>query len=358
MLLTAAVVLAVACGILGALWQRAEARNADLVAELDAAQAPVAGAGTAEELAEIQQELDLAQEENVRLRAELDELRPLLSDVPAERFSVLEVPFVPSHVSANEDWLVTVSGDGEWLAWTEDPDGPPAAAGQVEGAALALLVDANEVLVATDAAQIEQLPVPGARSGRPLDLGSVDHLVSDGPRFWTFSTTTNELLRVRRSDRSIRASVELPEPITDLTAGAGTVWALGESGIVYSVNTADFRVSAVDAGEDVISITAGPDTLWALSAADGSLRRIDPVSGAVLVTVPVGRDPVDAVFAGTSVWVGLRSGATLIEVDTRTSAVVSRTSLPAEPEQLFDGGSSVYVTVVDETSPVVRVESG
>ena len=104
-------------------------------------------------------------------------------------------------------------------------------------------------------------------------------------------------------------------------------------------------------------MTAGPDALWTLSAADGSLRRVDPVTGSVLVTVPVGRDPIDAMFAGSSVWVGLRAGSSMIEVDTATSAVVSRTELSSEPAQLYEGDTGVYVSTVGEGSPLLRIDS-
>ena len=70
----------------------------------------------------------------------------------------------------------------------------------------------------------------------------------------------------------------------------------------------------------------------------------------------MGRDPIDAVFAGNSVWVALRSGSSLIEVDTRTSAVVSRTTLPGEPTALHQGDMGVFVTM-DGDVPLVRVSS-
>ncbi len=154
----------------------------------------------------------------------------------------------------------------------------------------------------------------------------------------------------------ITATVPVPVPVVDLTIGAGSVWALGENGRVYRINTADFTVQAIDAGVDLISITAGPDALWTLSAADGSLRRVDPVTGEVLVTVPVGRDPIDATFAGSSVWVALRSGTSLIEVDTRTAAVISRTALPGTPTALHQGDSGVFVTLEGDV-PLVLVAS-
>ena len=150
--------------------------------------------------------------------------------------------------------------------------------------------------------------------------------------------------------------MSVPSPVVDLTIGAGSLWALGEDGRVYRINTADFTVQGIDAGTDLISVTAGPDALWTLSAADGSLRRVDAVSGEVLVTVPVGRDPIDATFAGSSVWVALRSGTSLIEVDTRTSAVISRTALPGTPAALHQGDSGVFVTMEGDV-PLVRVAS-
>ena len=75
------------------------------------------------------------------------------------------------------------------------------------------------------------------------------------------------------------------------------------------------------------------------------------------MTVPVGRDPIDVEFVGSSVWVALRSGSSLIEVDTRTSAVVSRTELSSEPSKLFQGTNALYVATADDAGTIFRVNS-
>ena len=75
------------------------------------------------------------------------------------------------------------------------------------------------------------------------------------------------------------------------------------------------------------------------------------------MTVPVGRDPIDATFAGSSVWVALRVGSSLIEVDTLTSAVVSRTELSSEPTALYEGETGVFVTTVGEDASLLRIDS-
>ena len=56
-------------------------------------------------------------------------------------------------------------------------------------------------------------------------------------------------------------------------------------------------------------------------------------------------------------WVALRSGSSLIEVDTRTSAVVSRTVLPSQPAALHQGDSGVFVTTEGEGAPLLRIDS-
>lgn len=357
-LLVAAVTLAVLCGLLGALWQRAEADVGELRDELAAARtATETEPDNSEDVERLEAEVAALEAENERLRGEVEEIRPLLAEVPEGRLSVIDAPFLPAYIDEERNRLLAIDASGRWAVWGDGFDGEVTGTGQLTGSPVGMFAEAREAWIATDAGRIEVISITGEEDRPAIEIGAVDYLTPNGRRFWTFSTATNELIRLRRSDGSILMTVPLPEPITDLAAGAGAVWALGESGIVYSVNTADFRVTPIDAGQDVVSITAGPDALWALSAADGSLRRIDPVTGSVLVTVPVGRDPVDAVFADTSVWVGLRSGTTLIEVDTRTSAIVSRTQLPAEPTGLFRGASAVYVAVDDAVATLVRVAS-
>ena len=354
-LLAMATALAVLSGVLGALWLRERSASADLRTQL--AEVNATDEVTEQGLASLNDEVRTLRLQNDQLQQQLNDMSALVLELPEGRVTEIAVPFTPLFADEENGRLIAIGESGEYITWGEGADGPITDSGSVSGTPTGLFAATRKAWVSTEAGRIDVLSLVAGEPGLPsVEFGPTMFMAAEERGYWTYDSASSEVVRLRKSDGGITDSVSVPVPIVDLTIGAGSIWALGDDGRVYRINTADLTVQAVDAGEDLIAVTAGPDALWTLSAADGSLRRVDPVTGEVLVTVPVGRDPIDATFAGSSVWVALRSGSSLIEVDTRTSAVVSRTTLPSEPTALHQGDSGVFVTTAGEV-PLVRVAS-
>ena len=355
-LLAVATILAVLSGLLGALWLRERSANADLQNQLDSvpvtAEVEFDGSDDEELLAEI----EALVEQNQILDQQLADMSALVQELPVGRITEIDVPFNPVFADEADGRLIAVADDGEFVVWADGVDEPITDAGTVGGSPTGLFATANRAFVSTDATRVAVLPLANDNELFFVEYGPARFLAEEQRHYWTFNQEQGEIAQLRKTNGEVTNTVSLPTPVVDLTTGAGSVWALGEDGLVYRVNTADLTVQSLNVGESLVSITAGPDSLWTLSGADGALRRVDPVSGEVLVTVPVGRDPIDATFAGNSVWVALRSGESLIEVDTRTSAVISRTTLPDVPTALHRGESGVFVTM-DGAVPLVQVAS-
>lgn len=355
-LLALATVLALLSGVLGALWLRERSVVEDLRVDLEQSQ-------VVEEVAtdpgvddDLNDEIRTLQLQNEELQTRLNEASALVLELPAGRLTEIVVPFTPIFADEENGRFIAMSEDGEYVVWADGADGAITDSGTIGGTPTGLFAAARKAWISTDVGRIEIVSLTNEEGLPAVEFGPTAFLAAEERAYWTYDTTSGDVVRLRKGDGGITAAVSVPSPVVDLTIGAGSLWALGEDGRVYRINTADFTVQGIDAGTDLISVTAGPDALWTLSAADGSLRRVDAVSGEVLVTVPVGRDPVDATFAGSSVWVALRSGTSLIEVDTRTSAVISRTALPGTPSALHQGDSGVFVTMEGDV-PLVRVAS-
>ena len=103
-----------------------------------------------------------------------------------------------------------------------------------------------------------------------------------------------------------------------LQRAGNAVWVLGCSGALVRVPSGSSRGAKVSGDIAALDGLAGGevDTAWALLATGegkerrGSLARIDPDSGATLTTVSLGDAiPVDAVVAGTTLWVASSAGA-------------------------------------------------
>lgn len=353
-LLALATGLAVLSGVLGSLWLRERSEAEDLRAELARVEAAdvVSTAG----LTELGDEVRTLTLQNEQLETRLDEMSALALELPEGRVTEIAVPFTPIYADEENDRFIAVSAAGEYVVWSEGAEGAITDSGQLTGGPTGVFAATSKAWIATDTGTIEIVSLVNGEGLPTVAFGPVSFMAPEERAYWTYDGASGEVVRLKKGDGSVTAAASVPVPVVDLTIGAGSVWALGDDGRVYRINTADFTVQAIDAGADLISVTAGPDALWTLSAADGSLRRVDAVSGEVLVTVPVGRDPIDATFAGSSVWVALRSGTSLIEVDTRTAAVVSRTALPGTPTALHQGDSGVFVTLEGDV-PLVRVAS-
>lgn len=354
-LLVMATALAVLSGVLGALWLRERSASADLRTQLT--EVTATDEVTEQGLESLNDEVRTLRLQNEQLQQQLNDMSALVLELPEGRVTEIAVPFTPLFADEENGRLIAIGESGEYITWGDGADGAITDSGSVSGTPTGLFAATRKAWVSTEAGRIDVLSLVAGEPGLPsVEFGPTMFMAAEERGFWTYNSASSEVVRLKKSDGGITDSVSVPVPIVDLTIGAGSVWALGDDGRVYRINTADLTVQPIDAGEDLIAVTAGPDALWTLSAADGSLRRVDPVTGEVLVTVPVGRDPIDATFAGSSVWVALRSGSSLIEVDTRTSAVVSRTTLPSEPSALHQGDSGVFVTTAGEV-PLLRVAS-
>lgn len=354
-LFAVAVALAAVTGILGALWLRERSAVVDLRTEVETTRQL---GGPNETIEELERQNNTLRIQNAQLEQQLIDMSALVLELPEGRVTEIDVPIDPLFADEENGRLIAVDADGGYVVFGDGADNAITDSGRVDATPTGLFAATAKAWVSTEAGMVQILALtPNADVQEDVTFGPVEFLAPDSRGYWTYDEANSQVVRLRKADGRVTDEVQVPVGIADLTIGAGSVWALGDDGLVYRINTADLTLQPIDAGDDLVSISAAPDALWTLSASDGSLRRIDPVTGEVLVTVPVGRDPIDATFAGSSVWVALRSGSSLIEVDTRTSAVVSRTELADEPSALFQGETGVYVTTAGNGAPLVRIDS-
>ena len=353
-LLVVALLLAILSGVLGSLWLRERSTAEDLSAEL----ADVPQLDQATEIESLEQEIETLRLRNEQLERQLTEMSALVLELPAGRLTEIDLPFDVAFADEVAGRLIAMSASGQYVVFAGGVDLPITDSGQLGAAPTGLFAATGRAFVSSDTGRIDIIPVnPEVLPAEGFDSPVLSNLAGTQRVLWGFDAELGGIVRVDQDTGQVTDEFPIPTTVVDISVGAGSMWALGEDGVVYRVNTADLSLQTIDAGDDVIAISTSPDALWTLSASDGSLRRIDPVTGAVLVTVPVGRDPIDVEFVGSSVWVALRSGSTLIEVDTRTSAVVSRTELSSEPAKLFQGTNALYVATAEDAGTLFKVDS-
>ena len=76
---------------------------------------------------------------------------------------------------------------------------------------------------------------------------------------------------------------------------------------------------------------------------DLTVSKIDPATGTVTATIPVGDGPGSIVVAGNSLWVSNEFDATLDRIDLKTARVVRTVHLGSSPRGMAVAGSGVWI---------------
>jgi virginiamycin B lyase len=156
-----------------------------------------------------------------------------------------------------------------------------------------------------------------------------------------------------------------PSPLPGVTAidmGSDT-WALAVDDRSVWVQVGDVGIGRIDRLTNTdtgIRVKEVPDMqfegsdLWALDVGTG-IVRLDPITGAVLDTIP-GISGYYLLVDGTTAWV-TDTGHSLDRVDLATGKVVATIDVPATPKEIAILDGSIWV-VCDAGGSVVRVDIG
>jgi YVTN family beta-propeller protein len=92
-----------------------------------------------------------------------------------------------------------------------------------------------------------------------------------------------------------------------LAVGAEGVWVVHSGIAVAEVDvTGGSVVRSIRAGSSVDAVAVGAGSVWVASALDGTVSRIDPATGMIVATIPVGPNPFELVVDENGVWVAVR----------------------------------------------------
>ena len=89
------------------------------------------------------------------------------------------------------------------------------------------------------------------------------------------------------------------------------------------------------------------DRVWVANALDGTVSRIDPQTGHVTATIPVGNGP-SAIAVGTGgVWVANEYGRSVVSIDPATDTVARTVTVGNDPQGLASAGGLIWVSAQD-----------
>ncbi|HST17126.1 MAG TPA: hypothetical protein VLK36_05620 [Gaiellaceae bacterium] len=132
-----------------------------------------------------------------------------------------------------------------------------------------------------------------------------------------------------------------------LGVGFGSLWVSGADNgdSVARMSLASLKsVSIPAASDEDTEIGVGPDAVWMSDFGDGVVRRIDPATNRVTVSVNNLPGASWFAFSGGDVWVALHHGQAVVELDGKTGRLIERLPVPSPGGGVVANGPS-YVAL-------------
>jgi ABC-type transport system substrate-binding protein/DNA-binding SARP family transcriptional activator/streptogramin lyase len=167
----------------------------------------------------------------------------------------------------------------------------------------------------------------------------------------------NLLALVSPRNGAVQATVPLRAPPSDVTAGAGSVWAAeAGAGLVVRIDPVRHAVVAtIPAGTSPSRITAGGGQVWVLDPADRTVSRIDPRTDTVAQAISLPSRPSGLLLSAGSLWVTSQDAGTVTRIDPGSGRIVSTARTGGDPGDLTAADGAVWVAT-DRTGTVVRID--
>jgi streptogramin lyase len=208
--------------------------------------------------------------------------------------------------------------------------------------------------------------------------------VADGDRLWIAGYATGRLYRVSGVSRLDVLAIPIANPHllqpacepgtvhdaptgsflprrcdlpSGVAVGAGGVWTgRNDRQAVLRLDPASGRVVAsIPVGFHVFNLAADAASVWVVSFEDNMVARIDPATNAVTVRQSLLHAPSGVVVAEGSAWISRSGNATVVRLDATTGALQAEIPVGRRPLPLAVGAGSVWVRC-EQDSTVSRID--
>jgi YVTN family beta-propeller protein len=162
---------------------------------------------------------------------------------------------------------------------------------------------------------------------------------------WVANTGDDTITRIDAD--SGRPTKTLAIAATELTFGAGTLWASERTAnrVARIDPTTGSVVQTIPVGNGAAGLAFGSGAAWVANSLDGTVSRINPVTNSVAATIPAGNGPTAVAADARSVWVSNNFDGTVARIDPRTNQVARRISVGNPPQGVAISGGNVLVSV-------------
>jgi streptogramin lyase len=142
-----------------------------------------------------------------------------------------------------------------------------------------------------------------------------------------------------------------------VAVGAGSVWiGRNDRKEILRLDPGSGRIVAtIPVGFHVFSLAADAASVWVVSFEDNMVARIDPSSNAVAVRQSLLHAPAAALIADGSVWISRSGNGTVVRLDAISGAPQAEIPVGRRPLPLAAGSGSIWVRS-EQDSTVARID--
>jgi streptogramin lyase len=207
---------------------------------------------------------------------------------------------------------------------------------------------------------------------------------ADGDRFWIAGYAAGRLYRVSGAHRLDVLAIPIADPHllqpacepgtvhdapmgsflprrcdlpSGVAVGAGSVWiGRNDRQAVLRLDPASGRIVAtIPVGFHVFNLAADAASVWVVSFEDNMVARIDATTNAVTFRQSLLHAPSGVLIRDGSVWISRSGDATVVRLDTITGALQAEIPVGRRPLPLAAGSGSIWVRS-EQDSTVSRID--
>jgi len=252
-----------------------------------------------------------------------------------------------------------IASSGAFAQDTGAADAPESAASAMLPSAAPVFLPASIAASPASVRRIAELKVAAQ-----IHLGRTADWVAVTPEaVWVGGTGPYAVHRIDPATNTRTALVPLQgEPCAGLALGFGSLWVplCGRPGSLVEVDLETSRVRRTlpisPAGPEG-GIATSPDSVWLFINKQGTLARIDPISGKIRQRIRVPPGSYNPLYADGRIWITRADGAELTVVDATTGAVQSSAQTGPGPRFLTAGAGAVW-TLNQGDGTLTRIDTG
>jgi virginiamycin B lyase len=206
-----------------------------------------------------------------------------------------------------------------------------------------------EVLASPTARTIKaSLEIPVGREPNGLDI--------DNGILWVANSADNNVQRIDVKTGEVVATIKTGLYPDNVHIDKDNIYVTSSNGEIWKIDptTNTAAALAIDLGLNMSGFTVSPGALWVCHFNENTVTRIDPATGTVVATIPVGEAPANIRFGQGSIWVPNHHGKSVMRIDPETNKVVATIKTEQnEPSGVAFVGDSVWIA---QPSVVLRLD--